>query len=104
MLRAVLNISWKQHPTKKVQPISVAIRDKRLRFAGHCYRNKNELASDLVLWQPVHGNRTQGRPPKTYIDQLADDNGCEIEDLPTLMIDRNRWKEFVNTCRARSTR
>ena len=108
MLRAVLTISWKHHPTKKqlyghLQPISVAIRDKRLRFAGHCNRNKDELPTDLVLWQPVHGNRTQGRPPKTYIDQLADENGSEI-DLPTLMIDRNRWKQFVNTCRAHSTR
>ena len=109
MLRAVLNISWKQHPTKKqlygnLPPISVSIREKRLRFAGHCFRNKDELASDLILWQPLHGNRTRGRPSKTYIDQLADDNGCEIEDLPTLMADRERWKEIVNTCRARSIR
>ena len=109
MLRAVHNISWKQHPTKKqlyghLPPISVAIRDKRLRFAGHCYRNKDELASELVLWRPLHGNRTCGRPSKTYVDQLADDNGCEIEDLQTLMVDRDRWKDNVNTCRARSTR
>ena len=39
----------------------------------------------------------------TYLG-LAEDNGCEIEDLPTLMIERDCWKEIVNTCQARSTR
>ena len=47
MLRAVLDLSWKQHPTLKelydnVQPISSTIRDRRLRFAGHCFRSKEE--------------------------------------------------------------
>lgn len=109
MLRAVLNISWKQHPTKKelygnTPPISEILRERRLRFAGHCHRNKEELASDLILWQPTHGKRTPGRPCRTFIDQLADDIGSNIEDLPTLMNDRTRWKERVNECRARSTR
>ena len=52
MLRAVLNISWREHPTKKVlygdlPPISQTLRDRRLRFAGHCFGSKEELAGDL---------------------------------------------------------
>ena len=27
----------------------------RLRFSGHCWRSKNEVASDLVLCEPKHG-------------------------------------------------
>ena len=109
MLRAALNISWKQHPTKKVlygmlPPISDTIRDRRLRFAGHCYRAKTELASDLILWQPTHGRRSRGRPAKTYVDQLTEDIDCDPENLPMLMTDRDDWKERVNICRVRSTR
>ena len=109
MLRAALNISWKQHPTKKVlygmlPPISETIRDRRLRFAGHCYRAKTELASDLILWQPTHGRRSRGRPAKTYVDQLTEDIDCDPENLPVLMTDRDDWKERVDICRVCSTR
>ena len=109
MLRAILNVSWREHPTKKslyggLLPISQTLRQRRLRFAGHCFRSKEELASDLVLWQPNHGFKTRGRPARTYPDQLSDDLGCLKEDLPVLMRDRTRWKEQVIQCRVRSTR
>ena len=54
MFRAALNISWKQHPTKKqlygnLLPISQFIRERRARFVGHCWRAKDELISDVLL-------------------------------------------------------
>ena len=109
MLRAVLNISWKDHPTKEqlygnIPPISDTIRERRLRFAGHCWRSKDELVSDLLMWQPRHGKRTPGRPCKTYINQLVEDTGCTAEELPTLMNDREGWRKRVKECRVRSTR
>ena len=108
MLRAVLNISWKQHPTKKdlygnIPPLSTIIRERRLRFAGHSWRSKNELISDVLLWHPKHGKTPVGRPARTYIDQLRDDTGCEIDELPTAMSDRQGWKERVKSVRASST-
>ena len=30
--------------------ISTIIRERRLSFSGHCWRSKNEVVSDLVLW------------------------------------------------------
>ena len=53
MLRAILNKSWKQHPTNdqlygNIPKVSDIIRERRTRFAGHCWRSKNELASDLA--------------------------------------------------------
>ena len=67
MLRAVLNKSWWQHPTKQqlyghLQPISKTIQIRRTRHAGHCWRNKNELISDILLWTPSHGRTKAGRP------------------------------------------
>ena len=42
MLRAVLDISWKKHPTKQalygnLPPITKTIKERRLRFSGHCW-------------------------------------------------------------------
>ena len=104
MLRAALNLSWEDHPTKKqiygdLPAISTKIRQRRLRFAGHCHRSKTELASKLILWQPNHGKRSRGAPATTYIKQLAQDAGCSIEDLPTLMEDKEVWREMVNDVR-----
>ena len=78
MLQAITNKSWRDHLTNEqlygnIPKISKSIRMQRLRFAGHCWRSKDEVASDLVLWQPQHGNRSRGRPAKTYIYQLRDD-------------------------------
>ena len=57
MLRAVMNKSWKQHPTKQqlcghLPPISKTIQIKQTRHAGHCRRSKDELISDVFLWTP----------------------------------------------------
>jgi hypothetical protein len=108
MLRIALNKSWRQHLTNKVlygniPPISKSICQQRLRFAGHCWRSKNELASKLILWSPTHGKRSQGRPKKTYIDQLISDTGCLIDELPTEMNNREEWRRHVISSRASST-
>ena len=57
MLRAVLNKSWRQHPTKHqlyghLPPITKTIQVRRTRHAGHCWRSKDELISDVLLWSP----------------------------------------------------
>ena len=50
MLRAILNKSRRQHPTKQqlyghLPPITKTIKVRRTRHAGHCWRNKDELIS-----------------------------------------------------------
>ena len=57
MLRAVLNKSWRQHPTRlqlygHLPPITKTIQVRRTRHAGHCWRSKDELISDVLLWTP----------------------------------------------------
>ena len=75
MLRAVLNKSWRQHPTRlqlygHLPPITKTIQVRRTRHAGHCWRSKDELISDVLLWTPTHGCARVGRPARTYIQQL----------------------------------
>ena len=60
MLRAVLNKSWRQHPTRlqlygHLPPITKTIQVRRTRHAGHCWRSKDELISDVLLWTPTYG-------------------------------------------------
>ena len=104
MLRVALNKSWRDHPTNKelygnTPKISSTIRQQRMRFAGHCWRSKEELIAAVLLWNPKHGKRSEGRPRKTYIDQLLDDTGCRLEELPNAMEDRVGWKKRVNECK-----
>ena len=105
MLRAVLNISWRQHPTRHqlyghLPPITKTIQVRRTRHAGHCWRSKDELISDVLQWTPTYGCAKAGRPARTYIQQLCEDTGCNPEDLPEAMNDREKWRERVRDIRA----
>ena len=108
MLRAIRNRSWKDHPSNKeiysnIPDICTSIRQQILRFSGHCWRNKCELASDIILWQPTKSERKIRRPRRTYVDQLMDDTLCNVNELKTAMDDNDAWKKRVKNCRASST-
>ena len=100
MLRAILNKSWRQHLTRHqlyghLAPITKTIQVRRTRYAGPCWRSKNELISDVLLWTPTYGQAKAVRPARTYIQQLCEDTGCNSEDLPEAMNDREKWREMV---------
>ena len=108
MLRAALNISWEDHPTKQflcgpLPPVTTKIRERRMRFAGHCFRSKHELVSDVLLWELKHGKRSFGAPAQTYVKQLVNDAGQLLQDLPNAMEDRNYWRELVDSVRGEAS-
>ena len=54
MLRDILNKSWRQHPTKHqlyghLPTITKTIQVRRTRHAGHYWRSRYELISDVLL-------------------------------------------------------
>ena len=105
---SVLNKSWRQHPTKHqlyshLPPITKTIQVRRTRHAGRCWRSRDELISDVLLWTPTYGWEKAGRPARTYIQQLCEDTGCSSEDLPEAMNDREKWRERVRDIRASGT-
>ena len=100
MLRAILNKSWKQHPTKQklyghLPPITKTIQVRQIRHVGHSWRSRDELISDILLWTPSHRRAKAGRPARTYIQQLCADTGCSLEDLLEAMDNREEWRERV---------
>ena len=104
----ILNKSWRQHPTRHqlyghLPPITKTIQVRRTRHAGHCWRSRDELISDVLLWTPTHGRAKAGRPARTYIQQLYEDTGCCPEDLPEAVNDMGKWRERVRDIRATSS-
>ena len=97
-----------EHPTRHqlyghLPPITKTIQVRRTRHAGHCWRSRDELIRDVLLWIPTHGRAKAGRPARTYIQQLCEDTGCCPEDLPRAMNDREEWRKRVRDIRAAST-
>ena len=106
MLRMALNVSWKDKLTnedlyQKLPPVSQVIRERRLRLSGHCVRHSEELAHNLVLWEPTGGRCNRGRQPISYTDVLKADTGLEdTNELKTAMMDRKEWKKRITLGRA----
>ena len=74
-------------------PITKTIQVRRNWHAGHCWRSRDGLISDVLLWTPTYSRAKAGRPARTYIQQLCEDTGCSPEDLPEAMNDREKWRE-----------
>ena len=108
MLRAILNKSWRQHPTRHqlyghLPPITKTKQVRWARHAGHNWRSKDGLVIDVLLWTPTHGQAKAGRLAWTYKQQLCEDTGCNSEDLPEAMNDKEKWREGVRDIRAGGT-
>ena len=108
MLWAISNKSWRQHPTKQhlyshLPPITKTIQIRWTRHAGYCWRSKDELISDILLWTPLHGRAKAGWPARTYIQQLCANTGCSLEDLLEVKDNREEWWERVRDIHVDST-
>ena len=93
-------MSWRQHPTKHqiyghLPLIPKTIQARQTRHAGHRWRSRDELISDVLLWTTTYGRAKAGRPARTYIQQLCEDTGCNREDLPEAVNDREKWRQRV---------
>ena len=108
MLRAILNKSWQQHPTRHqvyghLPPIRKTIQVRRTRHAGHCWRSRDEHISVVLRWTPTYGRAKAGRPARIYIQQLCEDTGCSPEQLPEAVKDREKWRGMDRDIQASNT-
>ena len=105
MLRMVRNISWKSHTTNKelyghLPKVSIKIAERRLGLAGHCVRHPEEIASNLVLWNPTHGRANTGGQTIDFVDQLYRDTDLtSTKELRNAMEDRDVWRRYISSVR-----
>ena len=105
ILWADYHFVWRQHPTKQQlyghQPtVRKTIKVRRSRHAEHSRRSREKLISNILLWTPSVWRAKEGRPARTYIQQLCVDTGYSLEDLQEEMDDRNGWQERVREINA----
>ena len=98
MLRAVLNKSWRHHPTK-------------LQLYGiyHPSRKPSNFDEPDMLettgeahkrYAAVDPFTKVGWPARAYMPHLSAPTGCSLEDLPGAIEDRDGWREGVRESRA----
>ena len=101
LLRKAVNVSWFDKVKNSdlygdMEAVSVKIKRRRLKFAGHCARHVETTANICLFWSPKHGKRNAGRPKMRYLDQIKRDTGIDDKaDLQKSMLDRNVWKMVV---------
>ena len=78
------------HKTAAVWPPSSRLRPNQTRHVGCCWRNKDEITFDDLLWTPTYGRASVGWPAGTYIHHFAD-IGCGLEYLPRALDDKYGW-------------
>ena len=92
MLRAILNkyLAATPHKAPTIRPPASHHENHSSQTNQTCWRSRDELISDVLLWTPTYGRAKAGRPARTYIQQLCEDTGCSLEDLPEAMNDGER--------------
>ena len=81
------------HPVGRIWNMQKGTSRKLSKLDEHCWRSRDKLISDVLLWTSSHGRVKAGRSDWTYIHQLCVDTGCSPEDLPEVMNDKERWRE-----------
>ena len=99
MFRSVLNKSWRKHPTKQqlyrhLPSITKTIQVRWTRHVGHCWRSKDELISNVLLWTPSHEWAKPGQPARTYLQKLC---AGETDDRDGL------WERVREICASSTT-
>ena len=85
--------------------ITELIKKRRLKWFGHVVRKSTIESHVYAAYQLDFKNtRTQGRPPKCWVDQTRKDIGLPKLMAECIALDREKWKEVVNTGRARALR
>ena len=109
LLRRVLCVNWSDHVTNKdlygdIPPLSSTIRQRRMRFAGHCLRAADQPVSKLLFWSSKEAKRGRGAGLKTFAKVLGEDTGLYNEsEIKVLMQDRNIWRQRVRNVVVSST-
>jgi len=104
LLRYIKNISWQDKITnitlyQNFYPISVRLRERRLKFIGHVYRSFQSApqpATDLLFWVPTSKFRIGQGSKITFRDLILKDLGISDPlDIHELILNRIEWRKHL---------
>lgn len=99
MLCVVVNISLGTHATNNklcngIHGVSYEEEARRMGAAQHSQRHQELPVSKLVLSEPVHQHRSQGRSKVTLVEALKRDTGAQsASKLTDQMENCKDWKQ-----------
>ena len=102
MLRKIYNLnSLAKVPNnvlyKGIDKITNTIRIRRMKLAGHVFRDKSSPAHHTVTRDPRHGQISRERPTNTFIATMLRDTGLNsTAELDACMEDRHAVPLQVN--------
>jgi hypothetical protein len=114
LLRYALNVSWRDHMKNdvlygKLPRVSVRLRERRMIFAGHCWRcheSAKQPIHELLFWSVPDGVQKQGNWT-TYVKVLLEDFGSgkvlkkdlagAVIQIQNAMGNRVEWKKIVKS-------
>ena len=106
LLRYALNIRWSSgvrqitnaaiYTDNHLKPIETILRQRRLTFAGHCYRSFESAPQPVmdVLFLRLKGSRTRGNR-SNYRKILCEEMLLDEVSLQNAMLDRDYWKKIT---------
>ena len=64
--------------------------------AGHCVCHKEEIVSNLDLWEPTDAHTDRGRR-RNIVDNLIEDTGVNSTSVVRTLMDGEQWRTHVKT-------
>jgi exonuclease III len=100
LLRKALNVSWRSYTPNvdlygDLLPPSVLLRQRRIRFAGHCSRRQGWPVARLLWWKPTATLLRGGHTRMTYVRRLEQDTGRAATQLRELANNRDSWRTLI---------
>ena len=101
--RRLLRVSWKDKRTNDsiLTELSVQkqilkeINGRKLRYVGHASRNTKTDLMKTVLQGKTEAKRNSGRPPTSYMNNIKDVCGLNINEIAQKSENREDWRTFV---------
>ena len=97
MLRAALNVHWSQRVTNKELYSDLPKIIVGSNFQDTYGDMMKKLRTTCFFGCQQMEETKRGRSQKTYIHQLIEDTGLQMEKRKILMVNREQWKSFIHS-------
>ena len=103
-MRKLLQISYTEHRTNKEvwdsvalhvgtqEPLLTTVKQRKLAWYGHTVRHNN--LSKIILQGTVEGSRRQGRPRKSWSENVREWTSLTLPELLATAPQRRKWQQL----------